>query len=88
VIAIAVTAAGETRPSAKPLATVHATVNLNRASQAELQLLPGIGPALAGRIVAERGSGGGYRDVDDLARVSGVGERTVLKLREFASVGD
>jgi competence protein ComEA len=88
VLAIAAFAMMTTRPvNAPPVASI-VPVNLNRANQAELQLLPGIGPAIAGRIVSERESGGEFREVRDLARVSGVGERTVRNLQEFATVGD
>ena len=56
-------------------------IDPNRADADELTALPGIGPALAHRIVAERERGGPFRDADELARVSGIGEKTVEKLR-------
>lgn len=63
-------------------------VDINSAGVHDLQLLPGIGPAFAERIVEDRASNGPFANVDDLARVKGVGERTVLRLRAFATVGD
>lgn len=61
-------------------------VNVNRASASELEDLPGIGPVLAKRIVAERGSGGPYASLDDLARVAGIGSSLVARLEGLATV--
>jgi competence protein ComEA len=57
-----------------------AGVDANKASQAELEAVKGIGPGLAGRILAERQKGG-FKDWADLSqRVKGVGERNAAKL--------
>jgi competence ComEA-like helix-hairpin-helix protein len=50
-----------------------ALVDVNRATAAELERLPGIGPALAQRIVAYRDSAGGFATVEQLERVRGIG---------------
>ena len=50
-----------------------ALVNLNRAPKAALQELPGIGPARADSILAYRGRHGGFRSLQDLLAVSGIG---------------
>jgi len=63
-------------------------IDLNSAGAAELDLLPGIGPALAGRILADREENGRYDSVDDLKRVSGIGPKTVEKIRAFVSLGE
>lgn len=54
--------------------TASGLVSLNRAGDKELEELPGIGPALAGRIVAWREANGGFKSVEDLLKVSGIGE--------------
>jgi competence ComEA-like helix-hairpin-helix protein len=55
-------------------------VSLNTATEAELEQLPGIGPALAHAIVAERTAHGPFASVADLARVKGIGAATVRRL--------
>lgn len=56
-------------------------LDLNRASSAELTDLPGIGPALAERIVRFRGERGGFQSVDELQEIPGIGPATVEKIR-------
>ena len=50
-------------------------VNINTASEAELVSLPGIGEATAAKIVADRQANGMYKTVEDLKRVSGIGDK-------------
>lgn len=59
-------------------------IDINRASAAELNVLPGIGPRLAERIVADREARGPFSDLDDLQRVGGIGPRTVDGIRGLA----
>ncbi|MFQ5515295.1 MAG: ComEA family DNA-binding protein [Myxococcota bacterium] len=56
-------------------------VNINTASSEELQLLPGIGPARARALIAYRKEKGPFRDVGELVRVSGIGERALARIR-------
>lgn len=62
-------------------------IDINSATAAELDLLPGIGPALAERILASRRDIGPFRSIDDLDRVKGIGPRTIEKLRAHISIG-
>ena len=55
-------------------------VNLNRALKSELITLPGIGPALADRIIAYRYEFGTFKTIDDLGNVKGIGEKIRLYL--------
>jgi len=61
-------------------------LDVNRAGAEDLETLPGIGPALAERIVRER-SVRPFRSVEDLERVPGIGPATVARLRGFVRVG-
>jgi len=56
------------------------TINVNDATRAELELLPGIGPALARRIIESRRTAGPFRRLDDLQRVPGIGPKTAAAL--------
>jgi len=69
--------------SAKPAMVV----NVNSASAAELEQLPGIGPKVAARIVDYRTKKGPYRKLEELMNVQGIGEKSFLKLRSQLSIG-
>lgn len=73
-------------PSPAPTGTAAAPtaptpVDLNAASPEQLDALPGIGPALAARIVAYRDEHGPFTEVEQLNKVKGIGARTLEKLR-------
>lgn len=61
-------------------------VNLNTATGAELETLPGIGPALAAAIIAERERRGGFSAVEQLRDVRGIGEARFAQLRDLVVV--
>lgn len=62
-------------------------VDLNRATVAELDALPGVGPATAAAILAHREQIGRFRSVDELADVRGIGEAKLEALRPLVTVG-
>ncbi|GAA4871788.1 ComEA family DNA-binding protein [Serinicoccus chungangensis] len=64
-----------------------ALVDLNRATQADLEELPGIGPVTAGRILAWREEHAGFTTVEELLEVSGIGDRTLEQLAPLVTVG-
>jgi competence protein ComEA len=78
--------AASPKPAAKPAAPV-AMVNINTASAAELDALPGVGAKTAALIVEYRQKNGPFKKVEELMNIRGVGEKNFLKLRTQISVG-
>lgn len=66
--------------------TPDAPLDLNAATQAQLEALPGIGPTLAKAIIAERTRSGGFRSVTDLRRVRGIGDARFAQLEPLVRV--
>ena len=63
-------------------------INLNTATTEELDTLPGIGPALAQRIIEYREANGPFESIEGIINVSGIGEVTFEKLKDRITVGD
>ena len=61
-------------------------VRLNTADATELEQIPGVGPVLAGRIIDARDAAGGFKEVEDLLDVAGIGEAKLAALRDFVVV--
>ena len=61
-------------------------INLNTASAAELQQVPGIGPSTADKILQMRKAYGAFKSVDDLRAVRGIGEKRLAKMRKYLTV--
>jgi competence protein ComEA len=72
--------------SAPPPAAAPAIVNLNTATAAELEKLPGVGPATAARIVEYRQKNGAFKKAEELMNVRGIGEKTFLTLKPLVTV--
>ena len=63
------------------------TVNVNTATAAQFEALPGIGPSMARKIVGFREKNGPFKKLEDLMNVQGIGEKSFLKLRPYLSLG-
>jgi len=63
-------------------------ININTASQKELEKLPRIGPATAKNIINFRTANGPFKKVEDITKVKRIGPKTLEKLRPFITLGD
>jgi competence protein ComEA len=79
-------AAAAKSPAARQRATPGAPVNLNAASLAQLQTLPGVGASTAQRILDYRQKNGAFKKIEELMNVKGLGEKSFLKLKPLVSV--
>ncbi|MFQ5857677.1 MAG: helix-hairpin-helix domain-containing protein [Anaerolineae bacterium] len=61
-------------------------ININVASLEQLTQLPGVGPAIAGRIIEYRQSNGPFRTIEDIKQVKGIGDATFEKLKDLIIV--
>jgi competence protein ComEA len=71
-------------PAAKALAS--GPLNLNTATVSQLETLPGIGKSTAQRILEYREKSGGFKKIEDLMNVRGIGEKSFLKLKPLVTV--
>jgi len=72
--------------AAKPEPT--GKVNINTASAEQLTVLPGVGPALAAKIVEHRQKSGSFKTTQELMNVRGIGEKNFAKIQGYLTVGD
>lgn len=61
-------------------------VNINTATSEELQRIPGVGPVMAEKIIAYRNEVGGFKAIEELKNVSGIGEKTFEKMAESVTI--
>lgn len=73
-------------PPADTARAATAMVNLNTATAAELERLPGVGPAIVARILEYRQKNSGFKKVEELMNVQGIGERSFLRLKTLVTV--
>ena len=68
-------------PKAVKAADAAAPVNLNTATAEQLETLPGVGPATAKRILEYRQKNGGFKKIEELMNVRGIGEKAFLRMK-------
>jgi competence protein ComEA len=66
--------------------TAPAPLNLNAATAADLEKLPGVGAAMANRILEYRQKSGGFKKIEELMNIQGIGERNFLRLKPLVTV--
>jgi len=76
-----------TAMSGAQLLTLGLVIDLNRATAEDLAAIPGIGPALAQRIVEYRQAHGPFKTIEDLREVSGIGPQNLQKLKPYLGLG-
>ena len=84
-----VVASAQDKPAASKAAAKPASagpVNINTASAAEFEGLPGIGATMAARIVEYRQKNGPFKKVEDLLNVRGIGEKTFDRIRDRLTI--
>jgi competence protein ComEA len=72
--------------AAQPAAQAAPAINLNAATIDQLETLPGIGRKTAERIIEYRTKNGGFKRIEDLMNVKGIGEKSFLKLKPLIAV--
>ena len=82
-----VTDAERAAASAQPVVAAEDRVDVNTADAEALDTVPGIGPALAGRIIAYRESYGPFRRIEDLQDVRGIGARSLERMAPYVTTG-
>lgn len=76
-----------TMEAAEPENAAPAAVNINTATSEQLQLLSGIGPVLAERIIAYREEHGAFTSIGELMNVSGIGEKKLEAIWDLITIG-
>ncbi len=74
------------KPASKPAAAATAPINLNTATVAQLETLPGIGARTAQAIVDHRQKNGSFKKIEELMNIKGIGEKSFLKLKPMITV--
>jgi comEA protein len=78
--------AQDTRQPPPAVAAAAGQINLNTASAAQLEALPGVGAKTAALIVEYRQKHGGFKKIEELMNVKGIGEKSFLKLKALVTV--
>ena len=86
VITLGAAAQPHAQDASRAATTASAPLNLNAATVAQLETLPGIGRATAERIIEYRQKNGGFKKLEELMNVKGIGEKSFLKLKSLITV--
>lgn len=84
-IRIGLDAAADPAPASSPGAA-GGQIDINTATAAQLEEIPGVGPVLAQRIIMYRDQNGGFASVEQLTEVSGIGEATFAQMQAMVTV--
>jgi competence protein ComEA len=76
---------GETTLSSSPTNPTHPRININTAAASDLELLPGIGPSLAQKIIEFRQENGPFETIEDLLDVSGIRPSKLEEIRDHVT---
>jgi len=74
------------RPKKPKIVLKPASIAINTATAAQLDLLPGVGPKMAQRILAYRKANGAFASLDDLQNVKGIGPKNFAKIKPFLKI--
>jgi len=77
---------GTSNSGRAPVRAAKGKLNVNRASISELDALPGVGPAIAQRIIEYRNSNGGFKSIEELNNVSGIGDEKYKEMKDLITV--
>ncbi len=65
---------------------IEGKLNINTATEAQIALLPGIGPKLAAEVVSHRASNGGFKSIEEIKTINGIGDKKFEKIKDFITV--
>jgi competence protein ComEA len=86
VISVPAASAQSAPATTSPATSSKPAINLNTATLDQLETLPGIGPKVAERIIEHRTKSGGFKRIEELMNVKGIGEKSFLKLKPLIVV--
>lgn len=73
--------------SSLPMLTgTHKRIDINQATRPQLESVPGIGPSMASRIIIERNRRGGFRSMNDLLKIRGIGRKMLIRFEKHLCV--